>query len=814
MPRKTPVARFVSLALIACAGATEARAQSPGAPEFTVGNIRVEGLQRVSEGTVFNYLPVNIGDRLTTQRVREAVRALYDTGFFSDVELRREGGTLIVAVLERPSIESFELTGNKDIKTEDLSKSLRNVGLATGKTFDRSVLEDVRQFLTDQYFSRGKYAVRIDAQVEEVPGNRVKVKIDIKEGKRAKIRQINLVGATQFEEDEILDGFELKTPNWLSWYRQDDRYSRESLQGDLEKLRSYYMDRGYANFEIQSTQVAIAPEKDDIFITVNVDEGEVFRLSEVKLAGTFVVPEAELRNYLLVRPGQTFSKKDITNTQELIQNRLGLDGYAFAKVDPVPTPDNDKKEVSMTFFIDPGNRVYVRHIVFNGVSKINDEVLRREMRQLEGGWLSNALVERSKQRLQRLPYIEKVESETKPVPGSPDLVDVEFEIKEGPSAQLGGGIGYSESQSFILNGNYADSNFMGSGERVAVDLNAGQYSKVYGLSHTDPYTSIDGVARTTSLTYRDVTQFVSASSDFSSETIAFGLDYGYPITEFQGIRLGLSAQRSSLLTGEGSAEQARQWVRRNGDSKIEIIPPFDFGNGFIQPATVIETTKFTTYELVAGWSFDSRNRSLFADRGMRHSLSLSYTLPFSDVEYWSMNYEYLQFIPLWGRWTAAVAAELGYGFDIGETTALPPYRQYFAGGPDTVRGYRESRLGPRDNFGNPYGGNMKVVARAEVIFPTPEKWRASARVSWFYDIGNVFSTGNRYQFTGVDGVTPIEYEFKYDKLKHSTGIAVQWLAPLGIFRFSYALPLNAYKGDNVLFPDEEEQFQFSIGQAF
>ena len=813
MPRQTSVSVFIA-SLLAAAFADRVPAQALAPGDFTVGNIRVEGLQRVSEGTVYNYLPVNIGDRLTSQRLREAVRALYETGFFRDVELRREGATLIVVVLERPSIESFEIKGNKDIKTEDLNKSLRNVGLATGKTFDRSVLEDVRQFLTDQYFSRGKYAVRIDSTVEDVPGNRVKVKIDVKEGKRAKIRQINLVGTSKFENKEILDGFELKTPNWLSWYRQDDRYSRESLQGDLEKLRSFYMDRGYANFDIQSTQVAIAPEKDDIFVTVNVDEGEVFKLADVKLAGNFVVPEAELRNYLLVKPGETFSKKQITATQELIQNRLGLEGYAFSKVDPVPTPDNEKKEVSLTFFVDPGNRVYVRHIVFNGVTKINDEVMRREMRQLEGGWLSNGLVERSKQRLQRLPYVEKVESETKPVPGSPDLVDVEFEIKEGPSAQLGGGVGYSESQSFILNGNYADSNFMGTGERISVDLNSGRFSKVYGLSHTDPYTNIDGIARTISLTYRDVTQFVSASSDFSSETIAFGVDYGYPITEFQGLRLGLSAQRASLLTGEGSAEQARTWVRNNGRPRTELIPEQDFGNGFIQPATTIETTKFTTYELVAGWSFDSRNRALFADRGMRHTVSLSYTLPVSDVEYLTANYEYLQFFPLWGRWAASLGAELGYGMDIGKTTALPPFRNFFAGGPDTVRGYRESRLGPKDTFGNPYGGNMKVVARAELIFPTPEKWRSSARVSWFYDMGNVFSTGNRYSFTGVDGVTPLEYGFKYDKLKHSTGIAVQWLAPLGIFRFSYATPLNAYRGDNVLFQDEEERFQFSVGQAF
>jgi outer membrane protein insertion porin family len=417
-------------------------------PAFTVGDIRVEGLQRVTEGTVYNYLPINIGDNLSTQRIREAVRALYDTGFFRDVEIRRDGSTLIVVVNERPTIESFAIKGNKDIKTEDLGKSLRNVGLAQGKTFDRSVLEDVKSFLQDQYGARGKYAARIDTKVEEVAGNRVKINIDIVEGKRAKIRTINLVGNEIFREKDILETLELKTPNLLSFYKQDDRYSRESLQGDLEKIRSYYMDRGYANFEVESTQVAIAPEKDDIFITVNVNEGEVHTIKDVKLAGTFVVPEPLLRRYLLVQPGDTFSRKTITATQELLQNRLGEDGFAFAKVEAVPTTSGDpaNKELSLTFFVDPGNRVYVRHITFNGVSKINDDVLRREMRQLEGGWLSNVALDRSKQRLERLPYIKKVESETKPVAGSTDLVDVVYEIEEGPSAQLGGGIGYSESQ--------------------------------------------------------------------------------------------------------------------------------------------------------------------------------------------------------------------------------------------------------------------------------------------------------------------------------------------------------------------------------
>ncbi len=781
---------------------------------FRVDNIRVEGLQRVSEGTVYNYLPINIGDSLTPQRAREAIRALYATGFFRDVEVRRELGTLVVAVLERPSIDSFELKGNKDIKTEDLTKSLRNVGLARGKTFDRSVLEDVKQYLTDQYFSRGKYAVRIDAKVEDLPDNRVKINIDIKEGKRAKIRQISLVGANTFKELDVLSTFELKTPNWLSWYKQDDRYSREPLQGDLEKLRSYYMDRGYANFTIDSTQVAIAPEKDDIFVTINVTEGQVFKVSSVKLAGTFVVSEAELKNYLLVKPGDVFSKKQITNTQELIQNRLGLDGYAFAKVDPVPTSDEKTKEVALTFFVDPGNRVYVRHIVFADVTKINDEVLRREMRQLEGAWLSNALVDRSKQRLQRLPYIEKVESETKPVAGSADLVDVEFKIKEGPSAQLGGGVGYSASQSFMLNGNYADSNFMGRGERVSVDVNSGKYSKVYGISHTNPYTNIDGVARTMSFNYRDVTQFVSASSDFSSESLSLGVDYGYPISEFQGIRLGFSAQSSSLITGLGSASQARDWVQNNGKSRQDIVPENDYGNGYISPETVLDRTKFNSYELAVGWSYDTRNRALFANRGTRHTVSANYALPLSDVQYFTLNYEYLQYLPIYKKWTLQVGADLGYGQALGDTTALPPFRNFYAGGPDTVRGFRESRLGPKDNYGNPYGGNFKVTGRAELIIPTPEKWAASARLSLFYDIGNVFSTEKRYKFIGADGVTPVDYAFKYNNLKRSTGLAVQWLAPLGLFRFSYGIPLNTVVGDGSVFADEEERFQFTIGQAF
>ncbi len=808
--------RFASL--YAAAGMVlAAPLQAQEGPAFTVGDIRVEGLQRVTEGTVFNYLPINIGDTLTQQRIREAVRALYDTGFFRDVELRREGSVLIVVVNERPTIESFELKGNKEIKTEDLTKSLRNVGLSQGKTFDRSVLEDVTSFLKDQYGSRGKYAAKIDTTVEDVPGNKVKIKIEIVEGKRAKIRQINVVGNQTFREKDILETLELKEPNLMSFYKQDDRYSRESLQGDLEKIRSYYMDRGYANFEVESTQVAIAPEKDDIFITVNVSEGEVFKVKEVKLAGTFVVAEPLLRRYLLVQPGDTFSRKTITATQELLQNRLGEDGFAFAKVEPVPTAFGDpaNKELSITFFVDPGNRVYVRHITFNDVTKVNDQVLRREMRQLEGGWLSNSALERSKQRLERLPYIKKVESETKPVAGSADLVDITYDIEEGPSAQLGGGIGYSESQSFILSGNYADANFLGTGRRVAIDLNSGRYSKVYGLSVTEPYLTENGVGFTSGLSYRDQTQFVSQASDFSSETIGLNFDIGYPISENQGLRFGISAQRSSLLTtSSGSARQANDWVLTNGNSKVDCLDTN--GDGVCTPSLelLLYGTKYNAVEFTTSWNYDSRNRSLFANRGQRHSFGFAYTLPgVSDIEYYVASYEGIRYFPLFGRFTLQLGADIAYGLDIGDTTALPPYRQFYGGGPESVRGFKESRLGPKDDFGRPFGGNFKVTARAEVLIPLPQKFETSARLSWFYDVGNIFSTGNRYQFLGRSG-QPVEYNFEYDKLKHSTGVAVQWLAPLGVFRFSYGFPLNAYKGDFNTYPDEVEEFQFSVGQAF
>ncbi len=797
--RKEKLGRWCRRALLLLACAVTAPAAL--ADEFVVADMRVEGLQRISEGTVFNYLPINIGDRVDELRIQEAIRALYEQKLFDDIEMRRDDQTLIIAVRERPSIEDFTIEGNKDIKTEDLMESLRGVGLARGRTFDRSVLDNVAMFLREQYYDRGKYGVVVDTNVVDRPNNTVRIGINVKEGDRARIRQVNIVGNDSFDDEQIRSGFELDTANWLSWFRQDDRYAKESLSGDLETLRSFYMDRGHADFRVESTQVAISPNRKDIYVTINVHEGERYTISEVKLVGDMVVPEQQLNRLVLAKPGDVFNLQSLTSSAELMAFRLGEEGYANANIEPVPELDYENKEVAVTFFIDPQSRVYVRRIDFNGVDQVDDEVLRRELRQTEGAYLSNRLLDRSKVRLQRLPYIEAVEVDTSPVSGSPDLVDVDFDIEYRMPGQFSGGIGYSESQKVILNGSIVHTNFLGTGNRVALQANSGRFSKLYSLSHTDPYRTLNGVRRTVGVNYRDITQFTSAASDFSTTSIGATLDYGYPVTEFQSINFGVNYQRSELLSSTNSTLQAQEWVLNNGNTFFE-----DFGTA------LLFGTKFDTYELLAGWSYDSRNRALFADRGSRHQLFATMTVPGSEVEFWTARYNFTKYQRLFGGWTVRLNAELGYGEALNDTTALPPYKQFFGGGPTSVRGYRESWLGPRDSFGRPYGGNVLVAAQAELIIPLPDRFASQARASLFYDIGNVFNSGE-VSFTDKLG-SPVEYTPDFDELKTSVGVAVQWLAPLGLFRFSYAVPLNEFKGNDRFFGDEIEGFQFSIGQAF
>lgn len=773
------------------------------AEDFVVKDMRVEGLQRISEGTVFNYLPINIGDTIDGTRVGEAIRSLYGQNLFDDIEMRREDDTLVIIVEERPSIESFDIDGNKDIKTEDLMESLRGVGLARGRTFDRSVLDNVGMFLREQYYDRGKYGVVIDTDIQDRPNNTVRIKIDVKEGERAKIRQVNIVGNDSFDEKEIRADFTLDTANWLSWIRQDDRYAKESLEGDLEILKSFYMDRGYADFRIESTQVAISPNKKDIYVTINIHEGDVYTISEVRLVGEMMVAETFLKSQILAQPGSVFNLNLLTVSAERMQFILGAEGYANAEIEPVPDLDHETKEAAVTFYMNPQSRVYVRKINFHGIDQVDDEVLRREMRQMEGAYLSNALMDRSKILLQRLPYIEPgVDYRTSPVSGSPDVVDIDVDLEYRMPGQFSGGLGYSQSQKLLLNASVVHTNFLGTGDRVAIELNSGRFQKLYSISHTDPYRSMDGIRRTLSINFRDITQFTSASSDFSTTSAGATIDYGYPISEYQSLSFGVNFQHSELVTSSNSTLQAQAWVTENGNPFVEDLP-----NGVTLSGSV-----FNVFEGIVGWTYDSRNRSIFATRGMRQQVFLSAAVPGGDVEYFQARYNFTKYFPLSPRWVVRLNAEFGIGQALGATTAVPPYKQFYGGGPKTVRGFKESYLGPRDSFGRPYGGNVLVASQLELIIPLPDKFASQARASFFYDIGNVFNTGE-VAFTDKLG-SPLEYKPDLSELRASVGIGVQWLSPLGMFRFSYAFPLNAYDGNDRYYGDELERFQFSIGQAF
>jgi outer membrane protein insertion porin family len=791
------ILRVARLAVLCAASCIALKALAAFEP-FVVRNFRVEGAQRIAEGTIYNYLPINIGDTIDEQRLREAGRALFETAFFQDFEFRRDGDTLVIVVLERPSILEFTFDGNKDIKDEDLARVLTENGLTAGRTFDRSTLEQLTQSLTEEYYGQGKYAASVIPTVEPVDGNRVRVSIQIEEGDRAKIRQVNIVGNTTFEEEEITADFELSTGNWLSFIRKNDRYSKEALEGDLETLRSFYMDRGFADFRADDVQVAISPDKRDIFVTISVTEGDRYTVADLKLAGEMVVPQEQLRGLILAQPGQIFSQALLTQSEQLMTFRLGQDGYAFAEVRAVPELDEATKEVSVTFFVDPRNRVYVRRINFNGADNVNDEVFRREMRQLEGGYLSNNLIERSKLAMRQLPYIESVEHEATPVAGSPDLVDVDLEVEEGLPGQFGGSLGFSETFGVTLGGNFIHSNFMGTGRRVALNLSGGEYQKIFDVNFTDPYRSIDGVSRTIAFTYQDFKQFTSVTSDFSTTTLSAGMNWTYPIANLQYLTFGFQYQDAELLTSRFSSRQALEWVEQNGN-------PFDVGSGFLG-------TKVKSLDLITGWRYDSRNAAMFPTAGTRMSAGLNASVPGSEVEYYAASIDFTKYMRIRGDWLFRVNSELFYGDAYGDTTALPPFRHRYGGGPGSVRGFKESYLGPRDDLGNPYGGNMLFANQFELIIPTPEKIAGSTRIALFFDVGGVFSTGGVNFFDKLGD--PTSYDFDYDKLKKSVGLGVEWLAPLGLLRFSYAAPLNEDAATDRFYGDEVERFQFSIGNAF
>jgi outer membrane protein insertion porin family len=736
---------------------------------FEVRDIRVEGLQRISAGTVFNYLPVKVGQTIDTNESIAAIKALFKTGFFNDVYLERDGDVLVVYVEERAAISSIDIEGNKDLDTEELMEGLKQIGLAEGRVFDRSLLEKVEQELQRQYFSRGKYAVKIDTTVTPLDRNRVGILIDISEGRVARIKQINIIGNHAYSDKELRKEFTLTTPTIFSVFTKSDQYSKQGLSADLEILRTWYLDRGYLKFHINSTQVSITPDKRDIYITINITEGNQYSIREVTLSGDLVVPAEQLFPLIRINPGDVFSRKSVTQAVDDISSLLGNQGYAFANVNTSPELDDETFEVDLGFFVDPGKRVYVRRINMSGNVGTRDEVLRREMRQLEGGWYSAEQVERSRTRLDRLGYFENVNVETPPVPGTTDQLDVDYSVTERSSGSVTAGLGYSQTSGLLFNASVNQENFLGTGKRVNFTFDNSEVNTVYRFAYVNPYWSIDGVSRGFGAFYRDTDAEAANLSDYGTSTRGADINWGIPVNEYDTVRFSVGYQGMDLFETSTSPLEVTDFIDKHGDSFDDLV-------------------------LIGSWSHDSRNKILFTDTGGLQTFSFETTTPGSGLQYYKLNYTQQRFIPLTRELTLGLKGNLGFGDGFGDYDNLPFFENYFAGGVRSVRGFEDNTLGPRDSDGNPIGGSFLMVFNAEVIFPVPFVENASGlRLSAFFDVGNVFGDYNTFEASG---------------LKYSVGIAGLWLSPLGPISVSLGYPLNADDTDDV------QNFQFTVGTFF
>jgi outer membrane protein insertion porin family len=740
------------------------------AETFTIEDIRVEGLQRISAGTVFNYLPVKVGDEMTDNDARGIIRSLFKSKYFNDVQVERNGNVLVIKVQERPAISSIELVGNKDMDSGELLKSLREIGFGEGQVFEQAMLEKVELELERQYFSRGKYGVAIESEVTPLPRNRVAIRITMAEGVVATIKDINIIGNDSFEQEELTRDFQTTTGSLLSFITKDNQYSRQKLSADLETLRSFYLDRGFVDFTVESTQVSISDDKKSMFITINISEGDKYKIDEVRLAGNLIVPEEELFDLVTIKQNSVFSRKAITESTENLTNRLGNDGYAFANVNAVPEIDRESKEVDLTFFIDPGRRAYVRRIQISGNSKTRDEVLRREMRQQESAWISTEKVEQSKARISRLGYFEDVNVETLPVPGVQDQVDLDFNVSETPSGSLSAGVGYSQSDGIIFNANITQKNFLGSGKHIRFGFNNSSINTVYSFGYTNPYATVDGISQGFDAYYRKTDADEANVARFTLDAFGGAVTYGIPISEENRIDVGLGYEHTEVdLPSYNIIERYSDFLDREGDS-------------------------FDTVTLNLGWSSDSRDSAILPTSGMAQSVTAEVAIPGPSLQFYKLRYKANAYKPISDDLTFAIRGEFGYGEAYGDTDEFPFFENFYAGGIRSVRGFQANTLGVREDD-EPLGGNLLVTGGAEVIFPVPfmDKRLKSFRLSAFTDFGNVYD---------------VNEDFDAGLLRYSAGLSAIWISPFGAMTFSVAAPIKKEDGD------ETEAFQFSLGSTF
>ena len=741
------------------------------AQAFVVEDIRVEGLRRVSTGTVFNELPITVGDTVTAEDTANAIKALFATGYFDDVRIEREGGALVVVVVERPSIASIEFSGNEVVETEVLVESLGEAGFAVGRTFDPAVMNRTVQELRETYFAQGRYSAEIEATVTPLERHRVGIHFDIDEGEVARIRRINVVGNRSFEEDDLLDLFESSTRTLFSWLTGSDRYSKQTVAGDLERLRTHYLDRGFINFSIDSTQVSVTPDKRFIHITINVNEGRTFEVGAVELAGDLVVEPDELLPLVEVREGDVFNRSDVVETATKVKTRLGDEGYAFANVNPVPDVREDDGQVDLAFFVDPGQRVYVRRIEFRGNHQTRDEVLRREMRQLEGAWVVNRDLDRSRQRLLQLGHFDDVRIETAAVPGTSDQVDVIVHVTERASGALLLSAGYAQDRGALINVSVTQENLFGSGNSASFTFNNSSSQKEYRVAYTNPYFTREGISRRLFARSEETDGTELNIADYTTDVTGAGVNFGIPLNEYDRFHAGISAEAIEFTPGSSASREVRNFADESGGDYVELIGS-------------------------ARWSRDSRDRRILASRGSHTSAVAEVALPGSGLHYYRTRLSHQRFFPLTEDWTLMAEAEAGYGDGYGSTKSLPLTSHFFAGGARSVRGFESNSLGPREKppWNRPLGGDLLTLGRAELIVPLPFVDKSTQfRLTGFLDAGNVFASFD---------------EFDADELRYSTGFSTIWFAGIGIITTSWGFPLNDEAGD------ELQRFQFTIGTTF
>ncbi|MCR6651122.1 MAG: outer membrane protein assembly factor BamA [Cellvibrionaceae bacterium] len=862
------------------------------ASSFRIEDIRVEGLQRVSASPVFAALPIASGDFADPESIRTAVRALFTTGFFDDIQVLQDGNVVIFRVKERPTISTITIEGNKAIKTEALLEAMKKNDLAEGQIFQRGTLDVILNEVERQYVAQGRYSAEITANIVDLPHNQVKVEVVVDEGKVATIKHINIVGNQIFSDEELLKSFELTTTGWLSWITSDDKYAREKLKGDIEKLESYYLDRGYLDFRVVSSQVSLSPDQKSVYITLNIHEGDIYTVKKIDLAGELIVPEEQIRRLVLLREGETFAQNLMTSTSEYMTTLLGNAGYTNAEVKGIPTPDPAAKTVDVTFLVNPSQRVYVRRIEFRGNTKTQDEVLRREMRQMEGSSASNAKIDQGKVRLERLGFFKGVNVEKKDVPGTSDLMDVEYSVEEQPSASINASVGYGQGTGFLLGASLQHNNWQGSGKQVGVSVNHSQYQTLYNFSYVDPYFTPDGVNRGISLYYsaRDYSKINVAS--YTTDTYGLNFSFGYPISEIQRLNYVLGYSHLSVKTGGYTVQEirrtpfevdlsgyAQRYVREQDMGNFNLFPSgiyedMSLPTGLVTAEMLTSSPpgfvdlygdEFDTFTLGLSWLRSTLNRGILATRGSKQTLAFDISVPGSDLEYFTAQYDGQVFVPLYRSFTMRFRTSLGYGDGYGDMDRLPFFKNYYSGGFGSVRGFRRSSLGPQasapgyydtqttdyeaidsngdgindrhDVTGNAFilcdqawsdslgrekcrpgelmrsygavntrnrafGGNMLVEFGAELIFPLPFiEDQRSFQTALFLDVGNVFDT--ECAETQINCTS-----FDVDEMRASVGIGLNWLSPMGPLTFSLAKTLKHNEGD------DREAFQFSLAAPF